>query len=146
MKTDKSNELLDVIYKNVRMATLAIDSIQDKFDNKKLLELIKKQNAKYEEITHECENLAGERKYELSDVNVMAKMMSSSSINVKTYFDNSTSHIAEMMIKGTNMGIIDIVKKTGDFKNASPKILNIARDLQKAEEEFVDSLKTFLTK
>lgn len=146
MKADKTNELLDAIYKNVRMATLAIDSIHDKFENKKLLELIKKQNAKYEEITHKCENIAGERKYELGDVNVMAKMMSTSSINVKTYFDNSISHIAEMMIKGTNMGVIDVVKKTGEFKNASPEVLNLARDLQKAEEEFIDSLKTFLTK
>lgn len=146
METSKNQELLNAIFKNTRMATLAIDSIHDKFENKKLSVLIKKQNKKYEDITHRCQQIASENEIELTDVGGMQKMMSTSAINVKTYIDNSTSHIAEMMIKGTNMGIIDVVKKTGEFKNASQEILKLAHDLQSAEEEFVDSLKTFLTK
>ena len=146
METPQNRELLNAIYKNTRMATLAIDSIRDKFENKKLLSLIKKQNKKYEDITHRCEKIAQENNILLNDVGGMQKMMNTSTINVKTYIDNSTCHIAEMMIKGTNMGIIDVVKKTGEFKTASQEILKLAHDLQSAEEEFVDSLKTFLTK
>lgn len=146
METPQNRELLNAIYKNARMATLAIDSIHDKFENKKLLSLIKKQNKKYEDITHRCEKIAQENNILLNDVGGMQKMMSTSTINVKTYIDNSTCHIAEMMIKGTNMGIIDVVKKTGEFKTASQEVLKLAHDLQSAEEEFVDSLKTFLTK
>jgi len=146
MKKDKTPDLLNAIYKNARMATLAIDKIQDKFENKSLQTLIKKQNSKYEDITHRCEKIASENNYPLNDVNGMLKMMSTSSINVKTFVDNSTSHIAEMMIQGTNMGIIEIIKKTGEFKSASPEVSKLARDLQTAEEEFVDSLKTYLTK
>ena len=146
METPQNRELLNAIYKNTRMATLAIDSIRDKFENKKLLSLIKKQNKKYEDITHRCEKIAQENNILLNDVGGMQKMMNTSTINVKTYIDNSTCHIAEMMIKGTNMGIIDVVKKTGEFKTASQEILKLAHDLQSAEEEFVDILKTFLTK
>lgn len=146
MKQDSSKNLLEAIYKNSRMATLAIDSIFDKFENKQLLSLIKKQNKKYEDITHQCEKIAKELGYEMGDVNTMAKMMSTSSINMKTFLDNSTSHIAKMMIEGTNLGIIDIIKKTGEFSSSRQEIVKLARDLQCAEEEFVDSLKTFLTK
>lgn len=146
MKEENTKKLLEAIYKNTRMATLAIDNIFDKFENKSLLSLIKKQNKKYEEITHKCEKFAKEMEIELGDVNAMAKMMSSTSINMKTFVDNSTSHIAEMMIEGTNMGIIDVIKKAGEYESAHPDVLKIARDLQCAEEEFVDSLKTFLTK
>lgn len=146
MKEENTKKLLEAIYKNTRMATLAIDNIFNKFENKSLLSLIKKQNKKYEEITHKCEKVAKEMEIELGDVNAMAKMMSSTSINMKTFVDNSTSHIAEMMIEGTNMGIIDVIKKAGEYESAHPDVLKIARDLQCAEEEFVDSLKTFLTK
>lgn len=146
MKEDKTKELLNAVYKNTRMATLAIDKIHDKFEDKKLTTLLKKQNRKYEEMTHKCKSYASENELKLDDISGMLKMMNTTSINVKTYFDNSVSHIAEMLIQGTNMGIIDVIKKTGEFKNASDVVLKMARDLQCAEEEFVDSLKTFLIK
>ena len=141
---DYSIELLDAIYKNVKMATFAIDEIKDKIDNKKLLKLILKQDKIYERISHSCTKIANKLNHELKDINPILKMSSSVSITLKTIANDETCHIAEMLIQGTTMGIIDVIKNNGKNKDAIEELKNLAVDLQQAEEEFVDSLKTFL--
>ena len=139
-------ELLNAIYKNVTMATHAIDSLQGKIADRKLSKLMNKQNLIYEEITTECESLASHIAEELTAINPFAKMGSSISINMKTMVNDETSHIADMLIQGTTMGITEIIKAIGEFRTANKEIKNVAIKLQHSEEEFVDSLKTFLTK
>lgn len=141
-----NSQLLNAIFKNVTMATHAIDSIQDKIEDKKLLKLIEKQNSIYGRITSECKRKASEINEDIDAINPLLKMTSSASINLKTMMNDDTNHIAEMLIQGTTMGITDILKSMGEFKTANKEIRNIATDLQHAEEEFIDSLKTFLTK
>ena len=141
-----NSQLLNAIFKNVTMATHAIDSIRDKIQDKKMSKLLEKQNQIYERLTTQCENLASEISQDLRPINMFAKMSSSASINMKTMFNDETSHIAEMLIQGTTMGITDIIKSIGEFNSADKEIKNVAIDLQHSEEEFVDSLKTFLTK
>ena len=141
-----NSQLLNAIFKNVTMATHAIDTIRDKIDNKKLLKLLEKQNGIYEEITTRCKSISSEISQNLEPINVFAKMSSSASINLKTMMNDETDHIAEMLIQGTTMGITDIIKSIGEFNTADKEIKNVATELQHSEEEFVDSLKTFLTK
>lgn len=139
-------ELLNAIYKNVTMATHAIDSLQDKIADQKLLKLMNKQNKIYETITAECEDLSGHISEDLKAINPIAKMTSSVSINLKTMMNDQTSHIAEMLIQGSTMGITEIIKAIGEYPSAHKEIKDVAIKLQHSEEEFVDSLKTFLVK
>ena len=141
-----NSQLLNAIFKNVTMATHAIDSIRDKIEDKKLSKLLEKQNTIYQDITNRCETLSSTISQELHPINMFAKMSSSVSINMKTMINNETNHIAEMLIQGTTMGITDIIKSMGEYDTASKEIKNVAIDLQHSEEEFVDSLKTFLVK
>ena len=141
-----NSQLLNAIFKNVTMATHAIDTIRDKISNKKLLKLLEKQNGIYERITAECKALASEISQDLQAINPFAKMSSSATINLKTMMNDETNHISEMLIQGTTMGITDIIKSIGEFNTANKEIKNVATELQHSEEEFVDSLKTFLTK
>ena len=141
-----NSELLNAVFKNVTMATHAIDSIRDKITNKKLLKLVEKQNEIYEKLTADCKTLASEISQEINAINPFLKMSSSVSINMKTMMNDETNHIAEMLIQGTTMGITDIIKSLGDFSTANKEIKNVAITLQHSEEEFVDSLKTFLVK
>lgn len=141
-----NSQLLNAVFKNVTMATHAIDSIRDKITDKKLSKLLEKQNQIYERLTSKCENLASNISQDLHPINMFAKMSSSASINMKTMFNDDTNHIAEMLIQGTTMGITDVIKSIGEFDTADTEIKNVAIDLQHSEEEFIDSLKTFLTK
>ena len=65
-------------------------------------------------------------------------------INLQTLTDKSASHIAEMLIIGSNMGIINAVKNLKKYKNAEPSIIDLMNRLLKFEEDNVQQLKEFL--
>lgn len=138
------NELANRIYENVRMASYAIDCIIEKIENKKLAELLRKQNKFYLSAVLDVEDFAKKLNFELKDINPISKGMSYISIKTKTIMNNDSPKLAEMLIQGTTMGITDTLKALSEFKSKNEELNSIARSVVSHEEEFVDSLKTFL--
>lgn len=136
--------LLDDSYKNVRMGTYAIDCIIEKIDNKKLEDLLRKQNRLYLEWTTRLEDFAKTNEYEIKDISGMLKASSFMSINMKTMMDKSTSHIAQMLIEGTTMGIVTLIKELKENPTAKEELKELAKEIISSQEKFVESLKKFL--
>lgn len=143
-KFDRTIKLIDDAYKTVRMGSYAIDCIMDKIEDKKLEDLMHKQNKYYLESTNSIEALAPKYNHELSDINFMAKGMSSASINMKTMFNKESSHISEMLIEGTTMGISTLIKERNDNNDLDSDLLGIVDKIISYLERFVESLKEFL--
>lgn len=139
-----NKNLLDRAYENVRMGSFAIDCIMEKIENEKLAELVRKQNKFYLSAVTDLEDLSKKLKLELKDINPMAKGMSFMSIKTKTLMDNDSPKLAEMLIQGTTMGITDTLKAKDEYQTDNEDILKIVKRIVSHEEEFVDSLKTFL--
>lgn len=137
-------ELADRVYENVRMASYAIDCIIEKIENKKLAELLRKQNKCYLDSVEKIERFAKTNNFTLKDINPILKGMSYISIKTKTFMNNDSPKLAEMLIQGTTMGITDTMKAMSEFQSNNDELLAIANDVVSYEEEFVDSLKTFL--
>lgn len=146
MKNSKTNfeNLIDKAYENVRMASWAIDCLIERIDSPKLEELVRKQNEFYLDGVKEIRNLAKSRNIELEDVSMMNKGMSYISIKMKTISDNDASKISEMLVQGTTMGITDMIKSKRDYPVDNEELSSIVDRIISHEEEFVDSLKTFL--
>lgn len=139
-----TNELTNRVYENVRMASYAIDCLIEKIENKKLEELLRKQNKYYLSMVVKIEKFAKSMNFELKDINPILKGMSYISIKTKTIMNNDSPKFAEMLIQGTTMGITDTLKAMSEFKSRNEELKNITEDIVSHEEEFVDSLKTFL--
>ena len=139
-----TNELANRVYENVRMASYAIDCIIEKIANKKLAELLRKQNKYYLKMVEKIEKFAKSIDIELKDINPILKGMSYISIKTKTIMNNDSPKLAEMLIQGTTMGVTDTLKAMSEFKSRNEELKTIAEDIVSHEEEFVDSLKTFL--
>ena len=137
-------KLFDAAYKNVRMASYAIDCIIDKIEDMRLEELLRKQNDFYLDTTEELEKIATEMGHEPIDINPFLKGMSNMSINMKTMFNDETPHLAEMLVQGTTMGITEMIKANSDFPTDNEHLRNIVQSITKNEELFVESLKNFL--
>lgn len=145
MKDDNNaTNLLDCVYKNVRMASFAIDCIIDKIENPSLDTLLRKQNDFYLDTTEILENIAKTLNYEPKDINPLLKGSSFASINMKTVFNHETSHLAEMLVQGTTMGITDTIKSISEFPCNHKQLLETANSVVACEEKFVESLKDFL--
>ena len=73
-----------------------------------------------------------------------AKLMSKMMINAKTLLDKSNERAAEMIIQGSTMGIIDIVKKLKEYVDCDDDIKNIGYKLLYVEQKSIDEMKHFL--
>lgn len=138
------NELTNRLYENVRMASYAIDCIIEKIENKKLANLLRKQNKFYLDQVTKIENFSKSNNFDLKDINPILKGMSYISIKTKTIMNNDSPKLAEMLIQGTTMGITDSLKAQSEFNSNNEELNNITKEIIDHEEEFVDSLKTFL--
>ena len=141
---ETTTKLLDEAYKNVRMASFAIDCIIDKIENKGLEDLLRKQNDFYLDTTEKIEKLSEELKHKPADINIFLKGSSFASIKMKTMMNNEAQHIAEMLTQGTTMGITEIIKAQTDYPSKNKELLSICNAIAGSEEKFVESLKKFL--
>ena len=144
MEEKNLKELADRLYENVRMASFAIDCLIEKIENQNLAELLRKQNKFYLSVVTELEDFVRAQNFEMKDISGILKGMSYLSIKMKTLMNNDSPKFAEMLIQGTTMGITDTMKAQSEFETSNEELNQIANRLVSHEEEFVDSLKTFL--
>ena len=72
------------------------------------------------------------------------ELMLKSAITGNTMLNDSTSHIAELMIKGNNRGLTDMWKIMNHHKNAGKESVEVAKELMDFEEKCIQSLKVYL--
>ena len=75
---------------------------------------------------------------------VMDKMMGWTGVNLNTITDKSNSHIAEMMIQGGDMGIIECQKLLNHNPNADQEVKNILNDFTTMQKNNIEQMKKFL--
>ena len=73
----------------------------------------------------------------------MNKVMTWYGIEMKTLTDDSTSKIAELLLQGTNMGIIE-GRKLLNHKDTDKEVEKIAQEYVDMQEDAVEKLKEFL--
>ena len=135
---------LDEIHKGACMGMDAIDFIKDKIDDKKFKKEMDKEYRDYKSIKKQIEDMYP--KYDNDDphsTSVMNKAMTWTSIEMKTMNDTSNSNLAELLLKGVNMGIIE-GKKILNNKKINEEVRDIVDTYVKMQEENVEALKQYL--
>ena len=80
--------------------------------------------------------------YEMTSVPLIGKMGAYMGINMEVMKDNSDSRMADMLIQGLTMGILNITKNLGKYKNEVDKeVIKIAKDYKKHQEETIEKIK-----
>lgn len=144
--TNKKNQVnvLDEINKGACMGMDAIHFIIDKVTDEELKEELNVQYNKYKEISEEiCELYPEYSRKEPHETSAMNKFMTWSGIEMKTITDDSTSKLAEMLMQGTNMGIIEGRRILND-KNMDKDVHKIVQKYVEMQEAAVENLKRFL--
>lgn len=136
---------LDEINKGSCMGMDAIKDILDKVEDEKFKKLLDSQYEFYNKIKDEIENIY--KKYNSDDdpheTSIMNKVMTWSGVNMKTLTDHSNSKIAELLLQGTNMGIIE-GRKILNRKEMDSEVEKIVSEYVTAQEKYVEDLKKFL--
>ena len=143
---NKKNEInvLDELNKGACMGKDAIHFILDKVEDEALKKELNTQYETYSSITDKISELYPEySKKEPHETSAMNKMMTWYGIEMKTFMDSSTSKIAELLMQGTNMGIIE-GRRLLNHKDTNEEINKLVEKYVEVQETAVEKLKSFL--
>ncbi len=135
---------LDEIHKGACMGMDALHFVLDKVEDNNLKEVLDTEYAQYKKIAERIEEVYP--KYnngEPHKTSAMNKMMTWYGIEMKTMTDHSDSKIAELLLNGVNMGIIE-GKKILNKKNMDEEVTNIINEYVSMQERSVEVLKEYL--
>ena len=141
---DNNINILDELHKGCCMGIDALNFIIPKVEENSFLELLEKQLVEYDDIAGRIDLLY--KDYTTSDIhetNAMVKAMTWYGIQKDTVLDNSVSNLADLLIRGTTMGIIE-GRKILNHKTMDKKVHKICKEYEKMQEEYVDKLKEYL--
>ena len=142
-----NNEILNFIYQNSEMGTETIKHLIDITEgsaNDEFKDILYSQYNEYKKIFKECEKMIKDRGHDPKDINKFQKITTYIMINLKTLTDKSSSHISEMLIQGSTMGIIDVTKRINQYDDADKDILDLANRLLEFEKDNQEEWKKFL--
>lgn len=140
---DRNAELLAFLHNNAEMGKDNLLQLNGIVKDEAIRQVIEHQiiefKSVYDQTARRLDALCLEPRGEL-----MAKMMSKVMISAKTMLDKSPDRVAEMVIQGSTMGVIDVVKKLKEYADCDDDIKNIGYKLLYIEQKNVDEMKHFL--
>ena len=143
-KNEQEVNVLDELSKGACMGRDAIHFIMDKVEDENLKKELDRQYREYKEISEEINKIYPEySEDEPHKTSAMNKMMTWYGIEIKTFMDSSTSKIAELLLQGTNMGIIE-GRRLLNNKDTNEEINKLVEKYVEVQETAVEKLKKFL--
>jgi len=139
-------ELLQTVYKNVKMGSDAVTAIIEKTKDANLRRELTSQLESYYGFSISAKNKLTEMHVEAKEPSMISKMPAEFSIKMSTMMDSSDSKIAELMIDGYNMGIVDLQKSINAAKadGAPEDVMNIASGVIAFEQGSIEKMKQYL--
>lgn len=143
---NENNELLEYIYQVADMGVKSTKRLINMLNNKdnKIKKIIEDELKEYEKFYKDSEKLLKKNKVEPKTKGIITDISSYMGMKMEVIKDNSDARIADMLIKGFTMGVLEMEKKIERFKDADKKILNLAKDLKKFQEDNIKFLKEYV--
>ena len=136
--------ILNEIGKAARMGLSSITFVSEKVGDETMKQDLSTQYAEYGKILDKV-NTEFEKYGEIPDEEpLMDKMMSWTGVQMNTLKDSSNSHIAELMIQGNLMGIIECQKLLNHSPEMEPIIKDILNEFIMIQNNHIEKMKTYL--
>ena len=141
---DTNRYILNELNKGIKMGMDSISNVSQKVQDDRFKEDLKYQYDEYNKILNEVNNELTNYDDFPKELNPMQKAMGWMGVEVNTLNDKSNSKIAELMIQGTNMGIIEGVKLLNQNPDADKEVKDTLNKFIKFQENTIEQLKKYL--
>lgn len=141
---EEDTAILKEIQKNTAMGLKAIHALSEKVMDDRLSRQLDKQAVKYGELNNRAGKRLVEENEEQYRGSKLQDMMLTGSIEASTMFNTSNSHVAELMIQGSNRGITDMYKVLKHNERANSETVEFAKELMDFEEKSVQLWRDYL--
>ena len=129
------------------MAVYTLNKLLKNLENKdnKIKKVVEETIKGYEEYLKRIKKYIKKHKFDLKNNSFMSKMGATMGINMEIMKDNSDARIADMLIQGFTLGILNISKRIDNYKEYVDKdIINIANEFKKFQQNNIEMLKKYL--
>ena len=145
MKDENRNvEFLNKIYENATMGGESVSMLVEKVKDKDVLLELQRQHSEYTKIAGDTVKALSKEKAIPKEQSPISKIGLWSGVQMNTLTDRSNDKIAEMMIQGSTMGIIDLSRLMKEYSDISEDYRKIGQELIKLEEDGSQRMKQFL--
>ena len=142
----KTAELAGLIYKDMKMGADSIINLLPKVEDEKIKARMTEQLDGYEKFAKQARRILEAEGVAPKEEGIMAKMGAKMGMSMKTMVDSTSSHIAELLMEGSVMGISELTRALRNFENTdcSEETLRMCRDIITFENDNLDKAKNYL--
>lgn len=144
-KTNDNARLLNFIYQNSQMGVSTITELMDITTDEAFKEQLHAQLKEYRDIHDRAAQMLQANGFNEEGLSAFEKIRTYLMINFQALSDDSVSHLAEMLIIGSTMGVIDAIRNIRTYKEkVEPDILQLMEYLREFEENNIKRFKAYL--
>lgn len=144
MITNVDLDLLEKTYQNAKMGITAIEAVLDKASDREFYSDLNKQLQDYKMLAGKSKQQLRKNGVRPKDNSLYKSMMLKSNIKMNTMISSDDSHIAQMVIQGSTMGVTQMTRLLHANRDADGISTQIARDFVKKEEDNINTMKNYL--
>lgn len=144
---NENKELLVLIHENVKMGLTSTKKLLSLLlnTNNKIKGTLESELKTYESLYNKTKKEIKKQKITIEKKGLLKTLTSTVAMKTEVNKDNSDSNIASILIRGFNMGNIDIEAKIKSYKKEVDKsILNLAKEVLAFGESEITKLKSSL--
>lgn len=143
-KIENEISILNELNIGIKMGMDSISNVLESVKNDNFKKILLDQYNKYNGILNKVDKKLQTFDKVPKDLPTMQKAMGFIEVKLNTTADNSISHIAEIMLQGTNMGIIKGIKLLHSNPNMDKTTQNILNEFVDYQEKCMENLKQYL--
>lgn len=137
-------DLLEKTYQNASTGINALEAVLDKVSSKDFSNELHNQLKDYQELLERSKDQLLKNGAKVKDNPIYEKVMMKGNVKMNTLMNSSDSHIAQMVIQGSTMGITEMTKLLNTSENADGTSTQIANDFISKEQKNIDIMKKYL--
>lgn len=137
-------QLLQDVVRNARTGEEAIGQLMSKAESQEMKGELDRELHQYRESARQAESALSAAGGTPEPVGLMAKAGMWAGTQMNTLTDRSNAHIAEMVIQGATMGIIEMTKARNTYPDADPGAAGLASRFIVDQNDIIERQKAYL--
>ena len=141
---DDSIQLLQEVARNARTGEEAIGQLMGKVERQEMRDEHDRARRLYRDVARQAEGALSAAGRAPEPVGAMQKAGMWFGTQMNTLTDRSSAHIAEMVIQGATMGIIEMTKARNSYPDADDRAAGLASRFIVDQNDIIDRQKAYL--
>lgn len=144
-ENNRTVEFLNKVYKNAQMGEESITFLSEKIEDPMLMSDLQCQHKEYTDISDKAVDALSQQQALPQKQNPLSQIGLFAGVQMNTITDKSPNKIAEMIIQGSMMGVIDMTRTLKEYSDTPTNVQKIGQDLIKLEENSIQKMKQYLS-